>query len=678
MSFKRILGLDILPGYSPLKNQPKYAAAILIDGRIVKRIPELSRAEIPGLVKQYSIEAIAIDNIFEIAPDDDSLMHFFKSSFTEIPSLIQTTLINGEEYSIETLCMIAGLCKQKPGPLETAEISAILAYNNIGSQVLLFEEETKITISRGRVPGPGGMSRERYKRNIELLVLRKTREVKEKLEKNNIDFDLFVRKSGAGLESSTFIVYCSREKLKGIVKRSKGYDLVVDIEPIKKEKIEFVPLGKKIKIRPLHHRYLIVGVDPGISTGVAILDLKGNIIDIFTKRWLSRNQLSKIIYSYGKPVLIATDVVPPASYVRKLAASLNAQLYVPQRVMSLQEKREIASQINEKYGIKVRDSHQRDALSAAYKSFLYHKPKFDQVEKEVMKYGIRIPVDEAKVLVLKGYPVSEAVKNVLRKYLAIVPKKKEIRKISDKKVEKEKMLEQNIAQYQEIINQLVAENKQLKKELNELEEEVTQLRARFETIGNLKKLQQIRDREIAKLRFQLQNLYEQQNRLKETIEELKREKDLLTDILSKILINKGFLAPKLSYIIDQNSEFINIKDSKLVIDQSSFSKIYSNPERLEALSKKFDTFIFESKAHLEKLWERIEELDGDIPRLYVLPDDSVEFEYFYYINYDSLEKNVVNSIIPNSGTDLLSQVKNIIEDYRKKRKRELKNSVSKV
>lgn len=678
MSFKRILGLDILPGYSPLKNQPKYAAAVLIEGKIVDRIQEISRAEIPALVKQYSIEAIAIDNVFEIAPDDDSLIQFFRNSFAEMPSLVQTTLINGEEYSIETLCMIAGLCDQKPEPLETAEISAILAYNNVGSQVLLFEEETKIVISRGRVPGPGGMSRERYKRNLELLVLRKTREVKEKLEKNNIDFDLFVRKSGAGLESSTFIVYCSREKLKGIVKKSRGYDLVVEIEPIRKEKIEFTPLGKRIKVRPLGHRYLIVGVDPGISTGVAILDLEGNIIDVFTKRWLGRNQLSRIIYSYGKPVLLATDVIPPASYVRKLSASLNTQLFVPQRVMSLQEKREIASQINEKYGIKVRDSHQRDALSAAYKSFLHYKPKFDQVEKEAARYGVRIPVDEAKVLVVKGYPVSVAVKKVLRKYLAIVPRKREAPEISDKRIDKEKTLEQNIAKYQEIIDQLVAENKQLKKELNMLEEEAARLRSRLKTLVNLKNLQQVRDREIAKLRFQLHSLHEQQRRLEENVDELEREKALLIDILRKIITRRGFLAPKLSYVIDHGEEFTNINGGMLVIDRSSFSRLLSDPEVLEKLSKKFDAFIFESKTYPEKLLKEIEKLNGDMPRLYILPDDSVEIEQFYYINYDSLEKNPVSSITANRSSDLLSQVKNIIEDYRSMRKRELKRLASKV
>ncbi len=671
MTFRRILGLDILPGHSPLNGNPQYAAVILVDGIIKRRIPSLSLDRIPDIVRNASIDAIAIDNIYELAPDNDRLASFFKKEFENIPALIQTTLINGEKYSIENLCKIVGICRQKPGPLETAEVSALLAYNNIGTQILLFEEETRITIARGRVPGQGGMSRERYKRNIELLILRKTREVKEKLSKKGLDFDLFVRKGGAGLEGAVFIVYASRDKLKGLVKKSRGHDIVVDIEPVVKEKIEQIPLGKKVKIRPLREKYIIVGVDPGISTGVAILDLNGNIVDLFTKRWLSRNQLSRILYTYGKPVLIATDVYPPATYVKKLSASLNAHLYSPQRVISIQEKRDIASQISEKYGIRVRDSHQRDALSAAYKCYQYYRIKFEQVEKEAEKYGIRIPIDEAKILVIKGVPVSEAVKRVIRKRLPL-PYPYKYTPRAERKENREKILEQTLSKYQAALNNLLIENFELKREIESLQEENAELNERLNVWKRIKDFSGARDFEIAKLKFQIRSLQDSQKNLLNRIKELEEERRILYDIIGNIAVGKGKLVPKLSYIarhLASSSDAASL--DAVVIDKES---IRGNIiKRILDKIKETAYIVFESKDLLNRIWSIIEEMGPETPELYLLPPDSIELINSYYIKYDSLRKSKIAEVEPKISEDISSRVLDIIKNYREKRKRELEN-----
>ena len=55
-------------------------------------------------------------------------------------------------------------------------------------------------------------------------------------------------------------------------------------------------------------RSLIVGIDPGISTGVAILDLHGRLIHLSSRRDENKTKLARDILDHGSPMLVAMDV----------------------------------------------------------------------------------------------------------------------------------------------------------------------------------------------------------------------------------------------------------------------------------------------------------------------------------------------------------------------------------
>jgi len=624
---RRILGLDILPGSSPSASKPLFAAALLIDNRVVEEYGKVSLEEIAGIVEKNAVEALALDNIFELAPDEEGVAYTLYRHFERMPRIIQTTLIRGESYPLETLCSALGLCREKPGPLETARINALLARRGIGSEALIFEEETRITVSRGRVPGQGGMSRERYKRNLEMLVLRKKREIEEKLRKAGIDYDVFVRKSGAGLESATFIAYVSRDKLYGIVRPSRGYDLQVEIEPVKREKIEFVPLRSKASLRRgPPNRYLIVGVDPGMSTGVAILDLAGRPLLLLTRRWAGRNQLAELLHSYGHPVIIAADVNPPPSYVKKLSSMLKARLFYPARTLSVEEKRSIASRFLENYGIRAKDSHQRDALAAAVKAYQHFHVKLDQVEREARRLGVRINVDEAKLLVLQGFSVTEALRRIIRRKVELAP-------LLEASAPKEEAGEENYKlvaeKYRRALDETLRRNEKLEKRVKELEEKLLEEKERSRELIKARQVELYREREYSKLRLQLRNLRERLRELEETLTE---KEDFLSRIgvyLEKVYGGEAVLAPRFPLVEVFNGakrpEYL-VVDEKVVEDYGATPLI----ERLrDMLSGDIQVTLLLDEKALGKLGRRLDSLPAKIA---LLPEQHITVGNLYIVN----------------------------------------------
>ncbi len=86
-------------------------------------------------------------------------------------------------------------------------------------------------------------------------------------------------------------------------------------------------------------RAIIVGIDPGITTGIAILDLYGNIVKVCSKRDMSRNETIKVITGFGHPIIITSDVNPTPRNVRNIARKLNAKVYLQEKSLTVAEKK---------------------------------------------------------------------------------------------------------------------------------------------------------------------------------------------------------------------------------------------------------------------------------------------------------------------------------------------------
>ncbi len=151
---------------------------------------------------------------------------------------------------------------------------------------------------------------------------------------------------------------------------------------------------------PLFFRWvcIIVGVDSGAWSAVAVLDFSGRLVALEShKNWLP-GKFSAFIAEYSPITIIASDRNPPSSLARKLAASFSARLFKPSHSLTLLEKYRYVRDM------KV-NAHERDAYSAAKKAYdVLCSNKMRQVTR---KFGERA-TPKFKAAVLSGTPCNKA------------------------------------------------------------------------------------------------------------------------------------------------------------------------------------------------------------------------------------------------------------------------------
>jgi predicted RNase H-like nuclease (RuvC/YqgF family) len=465
-----IIGIDI--------NGRRFSYAVFNNGDIIER-GTVDPQDLIRIVKRIRPSAIAVDNIGEVMELSPGII----KRLGRLPFnvyLVQVTRVSPDtEESMEVLVnKYFGLSIGKLDPDTTAEYLARLCSMGVGSIVKVYEPETRIVIKASISTTPGGMSRNRFERNIAHRIRYLAKEIKERLEKGGIDYDMFIAPESEGLRSVVFIAYADRTTIRSIIKPRRSMDVKVIVESVPSDSIKFASLTETEAVEvggAIKDRKLIVGIDPGIVTGLAILDMNGNVLTLHSGKNLSRRHVLRIVYQYGTPILVAVDTAKPSDYAKKLAAMIGAVLYYPDKDLSISEKSEIAVKISREQGIVVKDPHMRDALAAAYKSFIQLKPKLDRVEDEVRRSIARV-IDEAKALVIKGMPIKQAVDEASRK-IEVQPQQ-EVKVVQQERCECE--CDSIRSEYEGMIRALNAEVERLNKLYMETKEKVEELLSNYD------------------------------------------------------------------------------------------------------------------------------------------------------------------------------------------------------
>ena len=140
---------------------------------------------------------------------------------------------------------------------------------------------------------------------------------------------------------------------------------------------------------------VIAGIDPGMTTGVAVISLSGDIIGITSKKDFRLGEIIEFITSLGKPVIVSTDRKDAPELVRKIASSFSAALCSPPEDMKEEEKAIMTKGM-------YRDSHERDSLaSAIYAKSVYQKI-MDKIDRLAETMGLSDYADRIKDLVIRG------------------------------------------------------------------------------------------------------------------------------------------------------------------------------------------------------------------------------------------------------------------------------------
>ncbi|MEM5772887.1 MAG: DUF460 domain-containing protein [Candidatus Aenigmatarchaeota archaeon] len=158
---------------------------------------------------------------------------------------------------------------------------------------------------------------------------------------------------------------------------------------------------------------LIVGIDIGSTTGIAILDTKGNILDLSSIKEATRAEIIKHILKFGDALIIASDVNPLPKGIEKIASSLGCKVFYPQVSLSYKEK----AKLLEDFKWLAKDSHQKDALAAALRAFRNYHSTFLKIEEVVKKLGVDEIFEDVvkRVFKKKSESIADAAKEIMRK-----------------------------------------------------------------------------------------------------------------------------------------------------------------------------------------------------------------------------------------------------------------------
>jgi len=383
-----IFGVDIASG-SPSGRRPPSYSIFVLDGEKSAGFHMISRHKLVRMIRERQPEMLAMDNIHELATDRRELIGLLR----RMPPSTRVVQVTGGERqeSLVKLARYHGIAFDRTDPLQEAEACARLAAKGVGSVISAFEEKTWIKVSRRRSLGRGGWSQNRYTRKIHGAVMGLARDIEKQLREAGLTYASRAVEGMGGYTRAEFVVEAPREK----VHISPGYssDAQVIVQSIERAELQFKPLQQR-------RGYIIVGLDPGTTTGIAALSLSGELVDLISSRAMSSSEVIEWIAARGRPLVMATDVYPTPGSVEKVKRAFNAVLFSPGADISAEEK--IA--LGKEYGYK--NDHQRDALAAASSAAKKYRNKFLQVERKVPP---EIDADEVKALVVRGYSIENAI-----------------------------------------------------------------------------------------------------------------------------------------------------------------------------------------------------------------------------------------------------------------------------
>lgn len=647
----KVLGIDIEKGYSTSKIEtPLYSLALLNDkGEVLGVKQNFTIFDLILYVKKTKPKILATDNIFELVKNETDL----KRLAYHLPLKTEIIQITGNpseprEELIEIAKKENLYTGGKLSPKETAMILAKLALKGYGYKLKLHEDETIILVSKRIEPSGGGMSENRYRRNIYANILQAINSIKTILNSNLIPYDFFYNKKTN--EGGIFVVQDNIERVRKIIKPYKGYGIQIRIFPLIRRKI----LTKE-NLNP-SNQPIIVGYDPGLTVGLAFLDLEGKIKDLIAIKYTGLEDLRSLIIKIGKPVIVSTDKAEVPSMVSKLASSFGAIIFNPDRDLEVKEKKRIAQEFVAKNNIEnIRlDTHKRDALAAAIIAYKRYSPIYESIKEEIRKLKLDIePCYIFEKVVKYNKNIKEAIEEEMQNKLKAIEKNKQVlMKTSEEKTQdielqnKIKILENDVEFLLRQLRNKEEEIKRYEKEIEKLKEE------------NYLKIKQ--NREILILKEQIKILNNEIKKL-----ELERDyyKKSLEEILAKIkdVINNKMIILELNEGLEEASKKEGTIKNVILIKKC----VKSEEKIIHSLIKNKVKCILYLEEFNNKIKQSLEMQD-----IIVIPISEIEHYRagnIYFVNKNSLDLKIkereieLNKIQDKIKKDLY----NILEEYRK-------------
>jgi predicted RNase H-like nuclease (RuvC/YqgF family) len=504
----KVFGIDIIRGSVRSRSKrPLYALVTMEDGTITSE-GQVSLFRLLRLLAAGEPDILAVDSLQEVAADQKDLFSFIQA----LPPATRLVQVTGGERK-ESLGKVASrynISFNKFDPFAEARTIARVASLGGGAEVIAFENSCDVVVSRHRSIGKGGWSQNRYVRKIHGAVQRRGREIEAALRDAGLDFEKKEQRAFGGASRIHFHVAASRDMVP--VGSFRGTDVQVRVMGRRLDRIRF----KSLQGRP---RYLIVGIDPGTTIGIAAVDLDGALVHLISSRQMTMSDVIEELYRVGKPLIVASDVSQMPFSVEKIRRAFSAVAYTPRLDRTQEEKIEITAAYD------YSNDHERDSLSAALDAYRHYKNKFQSIAKRVPP---GIDLDEVRAGVVRGKSLEQVLGDLGRETAVPPEEAPEIVPPTPR--------DERVMQLEGMVKNLRGYLQELQGELKEKEIQVARLDGLLEHERSEKADQLRRDAEIAKREAIIANQKKRLRRLERTgkkmakrIEQLKRFADLQMD-----------------------------------------------------------------------------------------------------------------------------------------------------
>jgi predicted RNase H-like nuclease (RuvC/YqgF family) len=135
-------------------------------------------------------------------------------------------------------------------------------------------------------------------------------------------------------------------------------------------------------------RPVIVGIDPGTTTGVAVFDLNGSLLLIKSGKNLSKSDISRMVLDVGNPIIVSSDINPTPKAVERVAASFSARVIEPGETFLRKEKYDEAKGYMKAHGKVWANRHERDALVSGIYAYKQVRQIVERMDSRMRKAGV--------------------------------------------------------------------------------------------------------------------------------------------------------------------------------------------------------------------------------------------------------------------------------------------------
>lgn len=349
-------------------------------------------------------------------------------------------------------------------------------------------------------------------------------------------------------------------------------------------------------------KLLILGIDPGTTVGIAILDLKGNILALKSKKEFSLNEIISFISKHGKPLLIGCDKKNSPSFVDKVAAKTGSKVIPPLYDLEIKKKKELTK----KY--EYNNDHERDALASAFFAYKKFRNLLDRIDKYIIKNNLE---EIRHALTSKVVHENKSIAKSLE-LIKYVPELKEPKK------PKNPPSDPKYTHFKEKIEQLNYENQKLQNKISHSKTKISKLNRKIENYSPTEHYNNIienKDRKISTLQNALNKKQEELNLKSHTINKITQIlENLETYTILKKFKNLGLKEYSKHKIIEGDLVYIEnpyeyspkvINDLKSKVDviftksKNKFDLILIDISKVKF--QEFDKFIFIKKSDFKKL-----------------------------------------------------------------------------